>query len=107
MDDSVPACARVVRSARVEVVGIAWVRTVRGGLLKIWTRPADPKPCRERSGLCPRPTQESVRSPGVIDHKAPGAVLLTTQNIAVASRQRHGFAVRPGSGEGPGPGDER
>ena len=37
--------------------------------------------------------QGSVGSPGVVDHEAPRAVCLTTQNIPVAARQRHGFAI--------------
>jgi hypothetical protein len=41
----------------------------------------------------------SVRSPGVVDDKAPGAVCLTTQNIRVVSRQLHRSTVWPGSSE--------
>ena len=42
------------------------------------------------AGRCPK---DSVGSPGVVDHEAPRAVCLTTQNVPVAARQRHGFAV--------------
>src|SRR4030095_2114187 len=38
---------------------------------------------------CNAPLEYSVRSPRVVDHEAPGAVCLTTQNICVVSRQHH------------------
>ena len=36
---------------------------------------------------------DSVGSPGIVDHEEPRAVCLTTQNIRVAARQFHGFAI--------------
>jgi hypothetical protein len=50
--------------------------------------------------------QRSVRSPRVVDDKAPGSVGLTTQHIRVASRQRHRSTVWPGSRERPRPNNE-
>ena len=41
----------------------------------------------------------SVRSPRVVDDKAPRAVGLTTQDVRIVSRQLHRFPVWPGSRE--------
>ena len=45
------------------------------------------------------PLKDSVRSPRVVDHEAPGAVGLPAQNIRGFCRQRHRCAVGPGSSE--------
>ena len=52
-----------------------------------------------RAGMSEGCSEDSVGSPGVVDHKAPGAIGLTTQDVRVVPRQRHGFAVRSCSGE--------
>ena len=76
-------------------------RSATIGALDAHSTPTCPPLVGRRVGL-----RESVCSPRVVDHEAPGAVRLTTQHIRGFCRQLHRLTVRPGASERPHRGDE-